>query len=138
MATDPCSAGFLSQLLHGNAIVCNDTFKQFLSTSAQNQIQSVADNAASEYGSDSVAAQAAQASANVQKSYAGADTNSITNDISNSDVGSPFLNSNCDGLDFSSIGLGCLTKWMIAGIVAVILLVILGPYILPYVFPRRR
>ena len=135
MATDPCAAGFFSQLLHGNALLCEQ--RAGLTKDAQNQIQQAADNASHYYGPDSVVSAVTQNAANAQALQVKDDVNTITENIGNSDIGSPFLNSNCSGIDFTSIGLGCITKWEIGAAAGILALIIFGPYVLPYVFPRR-
>lgn len=136
MASDPCAAGFFSQLFHGNALLCVQ--KSGNVAAGQAEIQSVADNASQAYGPDSIAAQVAQQTADVQKNYVVGDVTQITSDIGNSDIGNPLLNDSCDGLDFTVVGLGCLTKTTLYVVAGIIVLIILGPYLLPYLLPRRR
>jgi hypothetical protein len=123
---DPCAASTFSQIFAGNFLLCRQ--KPDLAAAEQAQIQSVADNAGIYYGFDSVVSQVAQASADVQQAYATSDTTQITNDNA----------STCTGIDLSYIGIGCVENWKIYIAVGIVLLILLGPYIFPFVAPKRR
>jgi hypothetical protein len=119
MADQP-KCGFLDQLF-GNAIVCSETFKDYQTASGQAEIQSAADNTAKYYGSDSVSAQVAQASADAQKKAFTGDVNAIDLSIENSTFGKVF-GADCDGnpgIDLSFVGAGCIkySTLKIAGLV---------------------
>lgn len=133
--SDPCSASIFTQTISGNLLLCRQ--QASLASAEQDQIQAVADNASAYYGSGSPAAQATQTAADIQKQYATSDTTSITNDIAKSSLFHPFSNPDCDGADLTIVGLGCIKKWEIFAIVAAVVLFLLGPYLLPYVAPRR-
>jgi len=108
MASEQPKCGFWDQLF-GNAIVCSDTFQSYQVSSAQNQIQSAADNVAKYYGEDSISAQVAQASADAQKKSIVGDISAIDIGVENSTVGKVF-GATCNGepgLDLSFAGLPC-------------------------------
>lgn len=134
-STNPCDASIGSQILGGNFLLCRQ--QADLTQAEQDQIQSVADNAAAAYGNNSPVTQAVQQSADVQKKYAAGDTTAITQDIAKSSLFHPFSNPDCSGADLTIVGLGCIQKWELIAAVGAVFLFILGPYILPYIFPRR-
>jgi hypothetical protein len=108
---NPCDGSLLSRILAGNAVVCSDTFKQYETKSATGQIQSVADNAATNYGADSVTAQVAQQTATAQEAQVPLDTSNITQAVAASSAGKVF-GADCNGepgLDLSIVGGPCLT-----------------------------
>lgn len=128
---DPCAAGFFSKLFSGNTIVCSDTFKSYEISSGQAQIQSVVDNAPTDY-----AAEVGQQVADAQKQAFITDVNAINRDVANSDIGTT-----CDdgspGIDLTIIGLPCIKyswlKWGAVGIAALLVLyvVALGNSLVP-------
>jgi hypothetical protein len=124
-STDPCSANPVSQYLAGNYFLCRQ--KSELIAQGQAEIQGVATNAATYYGADSQAAQVAQAAADANKAAVSLDVNQITADNA----------SRCSGIDLSIVGLDCVQYWKIGAIVALVLAIVLAPYFLPLLLPRR-
>lgn len=126
MSAPDCS--LYGRVFGGNAILCSDTFKSYLASKETSQIQSVADNASSAYGSDSVVAQVTQQTATVQEKYAKDDTEKIVSDVATSKVGLVFGGSCAGepGADLTLIGGPCIKystlKWIGAGVAVIFLL----------------
>src|SRR5271168_4851644 len=89
-APNPCSASFVSQVFSGNAIVCSQTFQDYETEDATSQIQSVVDNANTNYGEGSATAQVAQTIATQQEAQTAADVASTTSAVASSTVGQIF------------------------------------------------
>lgn len=94
-----CDQSFISQVLSGNAIVCDSTFQDALTSAEQSDIGQVVQNAVDNYGSDSAAAVATASEGAQQAANAVSDNQAITNSIANTPT--------C-GLDFSFIGGPCI------------------------------
>jgi len=139
MATAPsaCSAGFLSQVFSGNAIVCNQTFQDILADDEVSQIQSVVDNAVQNYGADSSTVQVAQTAASQQEAQAASDVANVTDAISSSTVGQIFTTCSSGDSGLSIPGLPCISFfWIGIGLASLVALYILA--IVSSVIPRPR
>jgi len=120
---NPCSAGFLSQVFSGNAIVCSDTFKNYEAESEKSQIQSVADNAAAAYGQDSLAANVAQTAADQQEQQATDDVNNVTDAVASSTAGQIFTTCSDGSGGLAIPGLPCIDyNYIIYGVIGLVLL----------------
>ena len=139
-AANPCNDSFLSQVFSGNAIVCSDTFKNYLTTSESDAVQKVADNAQAQADAGLISqesADVAQTSADQQEAQATDDTTNVTTAIANSKVGQIFTT--CDNGDagLAVPGLPCISwKWLGIGAVALIALYVAA--LVSSVVPRPR
>ena len=124
-SADPCTASSLSQILAGNFLLCSQ--KPALVAEGQAMVQSVADNASAAYGADSVTAQVAQQAADASKQAIVTDVNAITQENA----------SMCDGVDLSLLGVGCVTKTIVAIVAVIVVAIVILPYTLPFLLPRR-
>lgn len=126
--------GFLTNLWNGNAIVCNDTFKQSQIDSGQAEIQSAVDNAP-----DSAAQQVGQQVANAQKLAFVSDVNAIFSDVAKSATAGKTCDDGSPGIDLTLIGLPCLKyswfKWGAVAVAGLILLYVLA--LANSIVPRR-
>jgi hypothetical protein len=130
MSTAPnpaCNASVFSQLVSGNLIVCSSTFQSAQVESEQAQIQSVADNAAQNYGDDSVVANITQSAADQQEAQASSDVTAIDNAIAASNV-DQFFTTCSDGNDGIAIpGLPCINyTYILYGLIALVVLYFLA------------
>lgn len=120
-----CNASAISQFFSGNYLLCKQ--QPQLIQQEQAEIQSVATNASTYYGADSTTAQVAQAAADSQSKYAVQDVADITQ-----------MNaSDCNGVDLSLLGLDCVEWWKIYIVIGAIVALVLLPYTLPFLLPRR-
>lgn len=140
MASAPnaaCSASFLSQVVSGNVIVCNSAFQDFEESSATDQIQSVVDNAVSNYGENSAAAQTAQTFAEQQEAQISDDVQSVTESVASSNVDQIFTQCDDGNSGLAIPGLPCIDWTYIGiGIAALILLYIVALF--SSIIPRGR
>jgi len=129
MSAPDCSAGILSQILNGNAIVCNETFQGSLASSEKAQIETVPANASTNYGEGSAPALVADEIANSEIQQAANDTQTISSDISASPTGRTF-GADCNGspgVNLSLVGGPCLSYTLLKEIgIGVILALLAG------------
>lgn len=144
--SDPCSAGFFSRLFSGDAIICSGAFQSYEQSQEEAGIQSVADNASTNYGAGSLTASVAAQASNAQILASKLDTSTINSELAQTDAGK-ILNSTCDGapgIDLSIVGGPCLSYDQLKkyglyaglGIGALIILYVLG--IVSSFIPKRR
>ena len=118
-SSNPCDASFLSQLWSGNAIVCSQSFRNYQVDSAVQQQVDTLQNVQNYYGNDPTTVAVAASSTAAAIAAAPGDVDSIDNSIA--------ATTNCDGLDFSFIGGGCISTtyiWIAVG--AIVLIVLLA------------
>jgi hypothetical protein len=132
---DPCQASLFSQVFSGNAIVCSSTFKDYETKSAQDSIQSVADNAAKFY--DSTVADISQTAADQQEAQVPTDVQDTSESIANSTVGQVFTTCSNGDSGISVPGLPCIPwSYLAYGGIALIVLYFLA--IISSFVPRPR
>lgn len=123
----PCSRSYLSQLFSGNAIVCSTTFKNYLVSDEQASVQKVVDNAQTYYGTDSAAAQVAEATATQQEAQAPGDVTNTTDSVAASMAGQFFTTCNNGDSGIALPGLGCVSwKYLSYGAIALVVLYFLA------------
>lgn len=126
-ATNPCASSFLSQVFAGNAIVCSKTFQDYETDEAKSQIQSVVDNANTNYGEGSSTAQIAQAVATQQEAQSAADVAATTDAVASSTVGQIFTTCASGDSGLAIPGLPCISfKWIGIGLAALVALYFLA------------
>jgi len=136
-APSPCSSSFLSQVFAGNAIVCSKTFQDYETDDANSQIQSVVDNANTNYGEGSATAQVAQTIATQQEAQTSADIASTTDAVASSAVGQIFTTCASGDSGLAIPGLPCISfKWIAIGIAGLVALYILA--LVSSIVPRPR
>jgi hypothetical protein len=137
VAPNPCADSFLSQVWSGNVIVCAKTFKDYETKSAQDQIQTVVNNANTYYGTGSSAAQVAEATATQQEAQSSADVTNVTDAVASSKVGQIFTTCGDGNSGLAIPGLPCIDfKYMLYFVVAMVLLYALA--LVSSIVPRPR
>jgi hypothetical protein len=135
-ASNPCTSSFITQLVSGNAIVCNFTFEASQAQDEVDQIQTVVDNAVSNYGSDSPTATAAETAALQQQAQASDDVTSIDTDIANSSVDQVFTTCDDGNAGLQIPGLPCI-DWTYLLIGIGLLVVLYFAAVFSSLIPRR-
>jgi ribulose 1,5-bisphosphate carboxylase large subunit-like protein len=136
-ATNPCNDSFLSQIWSGNAIVCSDTFKNYETKNANTQIQSVVDNAKTNYGEGSATAQIAESVATQQEAQTASDVENVNQAVAKSKVGQIFTTCDSGDSGLAIPGLPCISfKWIALGIGGLVVLYFLA--LVSSVIPRPR
>ena len=125
MATD-CSASFLSQLWSGNAIICNSTFRNYEAAQAVKQQVDTLQNVQTNYAGQTDVIAAAEASTAAAIAAAPGDTQDAIDSVLNSCAGDPLSCSDCDGINLSLFGGGCLSwTWIYIALAIVAGLILL-------------
>lgn len=136
-AVSPCTDNFFSQLVKGNALACSTTFQNYETSSAQDSIQSVADNAATYYGPDSTVSDVAATTAAQQEAQSPSDVANTTQAVASSTVGQIFTTCPDGGSGLAIPGLPCINFSYIAygvlGLVALYVLALVASFV-----PRPR
>lgn len=125
MATNPCDAGFLTQLWQGNAIICSQTFQQSQVADAVQQQTDTLNNVIQNYGNDSIQSQVATQATKAAIAATPGDVSSIDASIASSGIGNPLGNPDCSGVDLTIVGLGCIQSYYIWIAVAIVTLLLL-------------
>jgi hypothetical protein len=111
----------------GNAIVCSKTFQDYETSSAEAQIQTVVDNANTNYGEGSATAQVAQTIATQQEAQSAADVAATTDAVASSTVGQIFTTCASGDSGLAIPGLPCISfKWIAIGIGGLVVLYFLA------------
>lgn len=131
MSDTGCSAGFLTQLFQGNAIVCSDTFKSMLIGDSVKQITKDAEYAQSNYPGDAVVQSIQQDAIDTARQFSEGSVNTVVSKLAD--------NPSCDGLDFTFFGGPCITRtwlYVAGGLAAAIFFFV---YVAPFLglFKRR-
>lgn len=136
-APNPCDASFFAQVFAGNAVVCNKTFQNYETKSAQDSIQSVVDNANTNYGSGSAVANVAETTAAQQEAQVTADTANVIEAVANSKVGQIFTTCDSGDAGLAVPGLPCISwKYLLYGAAALVALYVLA--LISSLVPRPR